>query len=159
MIRNSKRVWDFLWRYSFFRWGTFNLPAGIANYAVAFLLFSYYGVDKYVATLVGHSIQVTLAFFYDRDITHRAETKRGWRAFGIYWFNDIMSLGSIMLTIYLLVDYYQVHLVLMQYTNWSYEKTVALVRAVPAMIIGTAISYGLNKVWTFNETNSQHTLP
>jgi len=155
MIRMFLRVWRFLWRFSFFRFGTFHVPAGTLNYTVAFLLFWYVGVDKYTATTVGHFIHVTIGFFYDRDVTFQAQEKRGRRAFVTYWFNETLSFASILLTIYLLVDFYSVHLLLAGYMSWPEEWAIAAVRAVPAMIIGTAITYGLNKIWTFNEASGQ----
>ena len=77
MIRIFSRVWKFLWHYSFFRFGTFHVPAGALNYTVAFLLFWYAEVDKYTATTVGHFIHVAIGFFYDRDVTFRAKEKKG----------------------------------------------------------------------------------
>jgi putative flippase GtrA len=155
MIRIFSRVWKFLWRFSFFRFGTFHVPAGALNYAVAFLLFWYAEVDKYTATTVGHFIHVAIGFFYDRDVTFRAKEKRGRRALVIYWFNETLSFASILLTIYILVDFYAMHLLLAEFMAWPYEWAIASFRAIPAMIIGTAITYGLNKIWTFNEVNSQ----
>lgn len=159
MISTCVRVWDFLWRFSFFRFGSFHAPVGALNYVVAFFLFWYYGVDKYVATIFGHVVHVTLAFFYDRDVTFRAQEKRGVRTFALYWFNDVVSLCSILLTIYVLVDQLALHLILMQYWHWPEDQAIAAMRAVPAMIIGTSVTYGLNKIWTFNEEiNSQSKL-
>lgn len=144
-----------LWHYSFFRFGSFHVPVGALNYAVAFFLFWYCGVDKYTAITAGHFIHVAFGFFYDRDVTFRAHTKRGKRALFTYWFNEGISYGSITLTVYLLVDHYALHLVLAEYLVWAEEWAIAAVRAVPAMIIGTTITYGLNKAWTFNETCTQ----
>ena len=84
MIRTTLRVWDFLWRYSFFRFGAFHVPVGLLNYTVAFMLFWYYGADKYVAIMTGHFIHVAIGFFYDRDVTFQAEEKRGRRALATY---------------------------------------------------------------------------
>ena len=143
-----------LWHYSFFRFCTFHVPVGALNYAVAFTLFWYYGVDKYTAITAGHFIHVACGFFYNRDVTFRAHKKRGKRALCVYWFNEGLSYGSITLTVYLLVDHYALHLVLAEQLVWPEEWAIAAVRAVPAMIIGTIITYGLNKIWTFKETNS-----
>jgi len=152
-------IW-ILWHYSFFRFGTFHVPVGALNYTVAFLLFWYAGVDKYTAITVGHFVHVAIGFFYDRDVTFKAVENRGKKALLIYWFNEALSYMSILLTIYLLVDLYEVHLLLVEYKAWPEEWAIAAVRAVPAMIIGTVITYGLNKIWTFNEikTSSQQSL-
>ena len=159
MIRSyGVRVWEFLWRFSFFRWGTFHGPAGALNYAVAFCLFFYFQVDMYIATLVGHYVHVGLGFFYDRDVTFKALRNRGWRAGMLYMFNDSLSLASILLTVYLLVDYYAVHTMLVEYFALTQDVLVAIVRAGPAMLIVSILSYGLNKLWTFNEGDNQHTL-
>lgn len=158
MVCMISRVWNHLWRFKFFRFGVFHVPAGTLNYLVAFLLYWYYGIDKYVATITGHVIHVTLGFFYDRDVTFRAQEKRGLKAWMKYWINDVVSLCSILLTIYVVVDLWAIHLIAAQYLLWSEEKMVVLIRAVPAMIIGTSLTYTLNKFWTFNETSQQSKL-
>jgi len=158
MIRSyGLRVGVYLWRFRFFRWGAFHGPAGALNYTVAFVLFATLGVDMYIATLIGHYVHVALGFLYDRDVTFRAIEKRGIKELFIYFLNDFISLGSILLTMYLLVDVLAAHLLLIEYYSWSADRAVAVMRAGPAMLIGTALSYSLNKKWTFNEQDSQHT--
>lgn len=79
MIRIFLRVFRFLWRFSFFRLGTFHFPAGLRKLRIGIALFSYFGINKYVAITVGHCIHVGLGFFYDRAITFRAANNKGWR--------------------------------------------------------------------------------
>jgi|GEM_PF-2437284 len=159
MIRfYAKRVWGFLWRYSFFRFICFHGPAGALNYGIAFSLFWYFDFNMYAATIVGHIVHVCIAFFYDRDITYRAKEKRGLQAFGQYWLNDLVSFCSILLTLYVLIDLYSVHLVLAERFAIDNKQAIVLVRAGPAMLVGTLLAYGLNKIWTFNETTKPPTL-
>jgi len=139
-----------LWHYSFFRFGTFHAPAGLLNYTIAFLLFWYVGVDEYIAMFAGHAVHVAIGFYYDRDVTFRVQYKKSKRMLFKYWRNEGLSISSIYLTFYLLVDHFELHLELADYTTWSEEWAIVVMRAVPAMLIGTAVTYGLNKVTTFN---------
>ena len=159
MIRISSRVWKFLWRFSFFRFGTFHGPVGLVNYSIAFLLFWYYAVDKYVAIFVGHLVHVAIGFYYDRDVTFRVQNKNGKSIRWLYWRNEALSIGSIYLTVYLLVDHFELHLDLAEYTSWSAEWCIVIIRGVPAMLIGTAVTYSLNKRTAFKETSTLPKLP
>jgi|AntRauTorckE6833_2_1112554.scaffolds.fasta_scaffold01130_3 putative flippase GtrA len=153
MIRIISRVWKFLWRFSFFRFGTFHGPVGLLNYSIAFLLISNYGVDKYIAMFTGHIVHVAIGFYYDREVTFRAQNSK--HMLCRYWRNDAISISAMYLVVFLLVDHYELHVDLATYMSWSVEWSILAMRAVPAMLIGTAITFGLNKLTTFSEANSQ----
>jgi putative flippase GtrA len=128
---------------------------GVLNFAIAYTLFSYYGFDKYVAMLCGHVIHVSIAFYFDRDVTFRAQEERGLRALQQYWIVDIVSLCAMFMTFHILTDWLMLHRAIAQNLQWSQDKAVAVIRAVPVMLVGSLVVYGLNKLWTFNEANQQ----
>jgi putative flippase GtrA len=159
MIRTvSLRSWGYLWRFSFFRWSCFHGPVGAANYGVAFVLFWLYGVDKYIATTIGHAIHVFFGFFYDRAITfQKAVGDRFWTWIR-YWITESLSYLAILVVIYVLITMIEFSLcgfVVFELDLCGLETAVAVVRAGPAMIVASLISFFGHKRWTFVQTNSR----
>ena len=124
-----------LWQSSYFRWATFHGTVGILNYGIAFVLYAVYGVDKYIATTVGHMVHVYFGYFYDRDVSFQVGKAVRRYAFIRYWTIEAISFSSIILTIVVMVD--------------LLGLSVYLARFVVAMIVSSVISYGLNYFWTF----------
>ncbi len=136
MIRNltgySHQVWH---QFSLVRYAGVHVRLGILNYAIAALLYGVVGVNHHISALVGHAVHVSLGFFMDRRESFRSmETTL---AYGIprYWFIEAISYASVVATMYIMIDLWQMN--------------AYLSRGVVAMSIATALSFGLNYAWTF----------
>lgn len=136
MIRRTLGRIMTLWRsFKFARYSSIHLPLGGLNYTVAFVLFSVYGVNHHLATAAGHFLHTGLGFFLDRDVIFQSPHTTVAQGVPRYLLIDVLVYGSIMLSMYTMVDW----------LNFGEYKSRALI----AMPIGTLLHYFLNKHWTF----------
>jgi putative flippase GtrA len=159
MIRTiSLRSWGYLWRFSFFRWSCSHGPVGVANYSVAFVLFWLYGVDKYIATIIGHATYVFFGFFYNRAVAFQKVLGGRFWTWIRYWITESLSYLSILVVIYILITVIEFSLcgfVVFKLDLCGPETVVAVVRAGPAMIVASLISSFGHKRWIFVQANSR----
>jgi len=153
------RSWNFLWRFSFFRWSCFHGPVGLTNYGVAFVLFWLYEVDKYTATTAGHVIHVFFGFFYDRAITFQKVVEARFWTWVRYWLVELLSYLSILLILFVLITVLEFNLCgfsLSGFDLCGQETAVTVVRVGPAMVAASLIAFFGHKHWTFTQTNSRN---
>jgi len=149
------RIRDFLWRYEFVRFMTVQGSVGFVNYFLAFGLFWYLAVDKYLATIAGYMLHVCLAFYLDRQVTFQVESSKWWRMFFIYCSNGLVTFMVILGSLYLLTDYFAVPALLAQYAQLSEKEAVVAIRIGPVMLVGLIVSFTLNKLLAFKPNPKQ----
>lgn len=125
-----------LWqKYSIARYTLVHCLLGIINFGLAAMLYGIIGLNHHLASLIGHFVHITIGFFIDRNVSFRSlETTVQYGA-PRYWIIELISYCSIVVTMYVLVDVGQMN--------------PYFVRRVIAMLIASAFSYGLNRIWTF----------
>jgi len=163
MIRTiTLRSWEYLWRFSLFRWSCFHGPVGLTNYSLAFVLFWLYGVDKYIATSCGHAVHVFCGYFYDRSITFRKVTTDRFRTWIRYWVTESLSYLSILMVMYAFITLLRFNLCgfdLLEFDLCGPKTAASVIRIGPAMVVASLISFFGHKHWTFAKANSWNTPP
>lgn len=125
-----------LWqKYSIARYTLVHCLMGIINFGLAAALYGIIGLNHHLASLIGHFVHVTIGFFIDRNVSFRSPETTVHYGAPRYWIIELISYSSIVATMYTLVDVWQMN--------------PYFVRGVVAMLIASAISYGLNRIWTF----------
>jgi putative flippase GtrA len=126
-----------IWKYSAVRYTTVHTAIGILNFSIAAGLYGVLGVNHHLASLTGHIVHVGVGFFIDRSISFQSPTTLVRYGMPRYWIIECVSYLSIVVTMYIMIDV------------WGMNPYFS--RGIVAMGIASAISYGLNRVWTFQK--------
>lgn len=124
-------------KYSIIRYTIVHLLLGVLNFGTAAILFGVLQMHHQLATLIGHILHVTIGFYIDRLVSFRSPLTTTYYGVPRYWTIEVISYLSIAVTMYIMVDVYGMN----PYVS----------RGLVATRIASMLSYGLNKIWTFNQ--------
>ncbi len=135
MIYRKLRLITSCWRHDLVRYTIVHSTLGVINFGLAALLFTWYGLNHHVASLIGHGVHVGVGFFVDRRISFRSPDTSIRYGIPRYWIIEGLSYVSIVLTMFIMIDI------------WNANPYIS--RGVVAMGVASLISYSLNRLWTF----------